>query len=79
MLTIENVKEKLAKVMYPGFAKSIVDFGFVKDIAVDGDKVAVYVEITSSAEEVEKELREGITKELTMLGATDLNIAISKP
>ena len=79
MITIEKIKEKLSNISYPGFTKSIVDFGFVKDIAVDGDKVAVYVEITSSAEEVEKELRENITKELTMIGATDLNIAISKP
>jgi ATP-binding protein involved in chromosome partitioning len=79
MVTIENIKEKLSLIAYPGFTKSIVDFGFVKDIAVDGNKVAVYVEITSSAEEVEKELRESITKELKMLGATDLNIAISKP
>ncbi len=79
MLTIENVKEKLAKVMYPGFAKSIVDFGFIKDVAVDGNKVAVYIEITSSAEEVEKELRENITKELSMLGEIDLNLAIHKP
>jgi ATP-binding protein involved in chromosome partitioning len=79
MITIENIKEKLSNISYPGFTKSIVDFGFVKDIAVDGNKVALYVEITSSAEEVEKELRENITKELTMLGAIDLNIAISKP
>jgi ATP-binding protein involved in chromosome partitioning len=79
MMTVEQIKEKLSNISYPGFTKSIVDFGFVKDIAVDGNKVAVYVEITSSAEEVEKELRENITKELAMLGATDLNIAISKP
>ncbi len=79
MITIENIKEKLSNVKYPGFAKSIVDFGFIKDIAVDGDKVAVYVEITSSAQEVEAELRENITKELTILGISNPSITINKP
>jgi ATP-binding protein involved in chromosome partitioning len=79
MITIENIKEKLSNVKYPGFAKSIVDFGFIKDIAIDGNKVAVYIEITSSAQEVEAELRENITKELTILGISNPSITINKP
>jgi ATP-binding protein involved in chromosome partitioning len=79
MITIENIKEKLSNISYPGFTKSIVDFGFVKDIAVEGTKAMIFVEITSSADEVEKELRESITKELTILGLQDINLTIKKP
>jgi len=79
MITIENIKEKLSNISYPGFTKSIVDFGFVKDIAVEGTKAMLFVEITSSADEVEKELRESITKELTTLGLQDINLTIKKP
>jgi len=79
MITVETVKESLSKVAYPGFTKSIVEFGFVKDIAVDGTTVSLFVDITSSAPEVEKSLREDITKELNLLGASDIQITIKKP
>ncbi|MDD2698763.1 MAG: Mrp/NBP35 family ATP-binding protein [Arcobacteraceae bacterium] len=79
MITIENIKEKLSNIAYPGFTKSIVDFGFVKDIAVENNKAMIFVEITSSAEEVEKEIRDNITKELNILGISDVNITIKKP
>ena len=79
MMTVEQIKEKLSNISYPGFTKSIVDFGFVKDIAVEGTKAMLFVEITSSADEVEKELRESITKELTTLGLQDINLTIKKP
>jgi len=79
MITIEQIKEKLSNVAYPGFTKSIVEFGFVKDIAVENNQAMIYVEITSSAAEVEQSLREDITKELQVLGLEDINITIKKP
>ena len=30
-MSIENIKKALENVKYPGFSKSIVDFGFVKE------------------------------------------------
>ena len=33
----EKIQETLKKVVYPGFKKSVVDFGFVKDIEVSED------------------------------------------
>jgi ATP-binding protein involved in chromosome partitioning len=79
MITVENVKERLSNVTYPGFTKSIVDFGFVKDVAVEGTKAMVYVQITSSADEIEQTLKADITKELQDLGCEDVNITIDKP
>ena len=32
MANVENIKKELENIKYPGFAKSIVEFGFVKDI-----------------------------------------------
>jgi ATP-binding protein involved in chromosome partitioning len=79
MATIADIKEKLKSVKYPGFTKSIMDFGFVKDINLDGNDVTVHLEITSSASEVEATLKEDITKELTILGLTNIKINMDKP
>jgi len=79
MITVEQVNEKLSNVKYPGFSKSIVDFGFVKDISVDNNKVALFVDITSSAAEVEAQLREDIANELKLLGCDDVQLTIKKP
>ena len=51
-MTQENVLEALKNVPYPGFSKDIVTFGFVKDVKIEGDSVAVSIDITSSANEV---------------------------
>jgi len=79
MLNVENVKEKLKEVIYPGFSKSIVDFGFVKNIEVGKDAVYVELEITSSAPEVEQQLKDDITKKLELLGAKQIDIVVKKP
>ena len=52
------VKEALSKVIYPGFTKDIVTFGFVKDIVVNGNDVSFSVDITSSAPEVAAQISE---------------------
>jgi ATP-binding protein involved in chromosome partitioning len=56
MITKELVEEKLKLVSYPGFTKSIVDFGFVKSIDIDKESVSVLVDISSSAPEVKRSL-----------------------
>jgi ATP-binding protein involved in chromosome partitioning len=79
MINIENINEKLKNVIYPGFTKSIVDFGFVKDITINDNKVAISIDITSSAIEVENQIKEDVAKELSMLGLDDVQIHIAKP
>ncbi|MEJ5168381.1 MAG: iron-sulfur cluster assembly protein, partial [Arcobacteraceae bacterium] len=48
MVTKEQILNELKSVMYPGFTKSIVDFGFVKDVSISDKKVSIDIEITSS-------------------------------
>jgi ATP-binding protein involved in chromosome partitioning len=79
MINKEQIEEKLKEVMYPGFTKSIVDFGFVKDIDANADGVYVEIDISSSAPEVEAELRDEITKKLQLLGASKIDVVIKKP
>ncbi|RXK12616.1 sodium:proton antiporter [Halarcobacter mediterraneus] len=80
MATIADIKEELSKVIYPGFQKSIVDFGFVKDIQIDADDACtVLLDITSSAEDVASKLEEDISKVLSTIGITNVNLKISRP
>jgi|GEM_PF-2596913 len=60
-MTEEIVKSALSKVLYPGFTKDIVTFGFVKDIVIKGSDVSFTVDITSSAPEVAKQIKDEAT------------------
>ncbi len=75
----EQVLERLKKVTYPGFTKSIVDFGFVKHIDIKDKAVVVFLDITSSAKEVQDKLREEITKVLKELGFENINVQMQAP
>ena len=79
MATINDINEKLKSVIYPGFSKSIVDFGFVKDVELNGNDATVTIDITSTAPEVEESLKKDINKELTTLGLNNINTIITKP
>jgi ATP-binding protein involved in chromosome partitioning len=68
-MTIDEINEKLTTVTYPGFTKDIVTFGFVKNIDIQGDKVNVLLDITSSAPEVANQLRDEISAKLRPLEA----------
>ena len=78
-MTEENVKSALSKVMYPGFTKDIVTFGFVKDIVVNGDDVSFTVDITSSAPEVAQQIKDEATAELMREGAENITCNIKAP
>jgi len=69
-MTQESVLEALKNVIYPGFTKDIVTFGFIKEVKIEANSVAVVVDITSSAVEVRDELVKSIDIELRKIGAT---------
>ncbi|WP_198304274.1 Mrp/NBP35 family ATP-binding protein [Arcobacter vandammei] len=75
-MNIEEIKKALENVKYPGFSKSIIDFGFVKDIKLDGLACTIVLDITSTAKEVEDELRREIPKVLSNL---NLTLLFNKP
>ncbi len=79
MITKELVEEKLKLVAYPGFTKSILEFGFVKDIQITDNNVSILVDISSSAPEVKKEIESEVTKQLQLLGANNINIVVKTP
>ena len=78
-MTEEIVKSALSKVMYPGFTKDIVTFGFVKDIAINGNDVSFSVDITSSAPEVAQQIKDEATAELLREGAENITCNIKAP
>ncbi|KIM06305.1 MAG: sodium:proton antiporter [Sulfurovum sp. FS08-3] len=78
-MTKELVLEALRNVIYPGFTKDIVTFDFVKDVAIDGSRVYLVVEITSSAPEVKAELVRDIDIELKKIGASEVIPTINQP
>ena len=78
MANIEDIKKELEKVKYPGFAKSIVEFGFVKDVQVNATNCLVVLDITSTAAEVETQLRKEITACLSAIGM-NVTLNFNKP
>ncbi len=79
MLDKNSVNEKLKEVVYPGFEKDIVAFGFVKDIDVKDDNVYVELDIVSSSEEVATQLKAEVTSKLTAIGAKRVDVAVKQP
>jgi len=80
MATQADIKSALQEVLYPGFTKSIIDFGFVKEIEIVNDQsVSISLDITSSAGEVENQLRQEITACLNKIGMTNVSIKVKKP
>jgi len=78
-MTNEIVNSALSKVMYPGFTKDIVTFGFVNSIEINGNDVSFVVEITSSAPEVAQQIIDDATAELKAVGAENVNCKIKAP
>ncbi len=79
MTSNDSIKEALKNVTYPGFTKSIVDFGFVKKINADGKKIEIDIKITSSSAEVEKQIRDDVKKALEAIGIKEYSLNIEKP
>ncbi|MCD8213825.1 MAG: Mrp/NBP35 family ATP-binding protein [Campylobacter sp.] len=75
MLSKEQIMERLRGVIYPGFEKDIVSFGFVKNVETD-EKIKIDVEIVSSNPDIANELRADISR---VLGGADAEINIIQP
>ncbi|UTJ06695.1 Mrp/NBP35 family ATP-binding protein [Arcobacter roscoffensis] len=78
MANIEDIKKELEKVKYPGFEKSIMDFGFVKDVQLEGNIASIVLDITSTAQEVEEQLRKDIHACINAIGL-EVKLGFNKP
>jgi len=79
----KKIEEKLQEVIYPGFKKSVVDFGFVKEIEVseDGKKAIITYQIPSSDDVTAQHLHNLTVEKLKEIGidATTQIIRPKKP
>lgn len=64
----DQVINLLKAVIYPGFEKDIVSFGFLKDVEIEGKNVKVTLDIPSSSPEVKEELEKNIAQTLKKEG-----------
>lgn len=78
-MTEEIVKSALGKVIYPGFTKDIVTFGFVKEIQITGENVNVTVDITSSAPEVAQQIMTESAEALRAAGVANAIVNVTSP
>ncbi len=78
-MTEEIVKSALSKVIYPGFTKDIVAFGFVKEIQITGENVNVTIDITSSAPEVAQQIMTEASEALRGAGVANAIVNVTSP
>lgn len=76
---VEKIKEKLKSVIYPGFEKDIVSFGFVKDIKIKDEDLFIEIEIVSANKEVAEKIRADVKNVLKDLAFKELHIHIIQP
>jgi ATP-binding protein involved in chromosome partitioning len=76
----EKIREQLKKVIYPGFKKSVVDFGFVKEIEVseDGKRAIITYQIPSSDDKVAQQLNDATVDALREIGV-EAGVNIIRP
>lgn len=79
MITQDKVLEVLKTIIYPNFEKDIVSFGFVKNITLHENKLALLFDIPSSSDEVAQKLNEEAISKLKALGIEDIHIDIKTP
>ena len=79
MIHKEQVQEKLMQVIYPGFTKNIIDFGFVKEITIQDSNISINLNIPSAAPEIENQLQDEIRKRISLLGEYNIDLSITKP
>lgn len=79
MITQDLVINTLKTIIYPNFQKDIVSFGFIKDITLNNDILALRVEIPSNSPEVINTLSKEINEKIRALGISKLNLDIKTP
>ena len=77
-LSESDVLDALRPIVDPDFGKSIVDLGFVKNVAIDGQRISFDIELTTPAcpvkAEFEKAARERV---LALRGASDVQVTMT--
>ncbi|WP_292659116.1 P-loop NTPase, partial [Nitratifractor sp.] len=76
---IEQTRKILGEVLYPGFPKSIEDYGFIRRVEAGSAGVQIVLEIPSASEQVAGQLRLEIGKRLEVAGIALEYVEIRQP
>ncbi len=82
MIDAQEVRESLRQVKFPGLTRDIVSFGFVRDVAVEGDRVRVRIALTSARPEVGPAIEQDartVLESLPGVGQVDLEVRVEPP
>lgn len=79
MITQDQIIITLKTIVYPNFQKDIVTFGFVKEITLNNDTLALRVDIPSNSPEIINTLSKEINEKIRALGISKLNLDIKTP
>jgi ATP-binding protein involved in chromosome partitioning len=79
MPTPQDILERLKAVNYPGFTRSIVSFGFVKDIEVGGAGVRVTLCPTTQNAQTLEQIRRDVDGALREMGIENPEILFEEP
>jgi len=71
MITEAQVRQALSTVKYPGFSRDIISFSLVKGIVIEGARVGILVEVTTSDASVPARLKADITTAVQALPGVD--------
>jgi len=78
MITEADILKALSSIIDPDFNKDIVSLGFVKNISIDGGKVAFTIELTTPACPVKEAFRQQAEEAVSALPGIDaINITMS--
>ncbi len=73
----EQIEQALEQVAYPGFRRSILSFGLVKEVIVEGAKVTVQLQLSTTESSIPKRLREEIETSLQAIpGIEEITVLI---
>ena len=78
-MQVNEIKNILKEVNYPGFSRDIVSFGMVKNISIQDSKIYIELQINSDNENIIKQLKTTIKEKLDCLNSDDIKIEIQKP
>jgi ATP-binding protein involved in chromosome partitioning len=82
MITEAQVRQALSTVKYPGFSRDIVSFGLVKGVVLEGGKVGVLVEVTTSDTQVPRLVKEAVVAAVAALpgvDAVEVDVRVTSP
>ncbi len=76
-VTEEQVRKALAGIIDPDLGRDIVSLGFVKEITIDGAKVAVTIELTTPACPVKDEMKADAERLVGALGVDEVSVTMT--